>query len=102
MVTEKFGCYGGGGIGGGGMTSFGEIARVPQTDTFTSSAFAWQAGGGVLYELTDQVTFDISYRWYQINSLSGPGFGTNNDFRFAASQVMFSLRMFEPLRSLLR
>ncbi len=102
MVTEKFGCYGGGGIGGGGMTSFGEIARVPQTDTFTSSAFAWQAGGGVLYELTDQVTFDISYRWYQVNSLSGPGFGTNNDFRFAASQVMFSLRMFEPLRSLLR
>ena len=102
MVTEKFGCYGGGGIGGGGMTSFGEIARVPQTDTFTSSAFAWQAGGGVLYELTDQVTFDISYRWYQVNSLTGPGFGTNNDFRFAASQVMFSLRMFEPLRSLLR
>ena len=102
MVTEKFGCYGGGGIGGGGFTSFGEIARVPATDSFTSSAFAWQAGGGLLYELTDQVTFDISYRWYQVNKLSGPSFGTNNDFRFAASQVMFSLRMFEPLRSLLR
>ena len=102
MVTEKFGCYGGGGIGGGGITSFGEIARVPATDSFTSSAFAWQAGGGLLYELTDQVTFDISYRWYQVNKLSGPSFGTNNDFRFAASQVMFSLRMFEPLRSLLR
>ena len=102
MVTEKFGCYGGGGIGGGGITSFGEISRVPVTDSFTSSAFAWQAGGGLLYELTDQVTFDISYRWYQVNNLSGPNFGTNNDFRFAASQVMFSLRMFEPLRSLLR
>ena len=102
MVTEKFGCYGGGGIGGGGITSFGEIARVPATDSFTSSAFAWQAGGGLLYELTDQVTFDISYRWYQVNKLSGPSFGTNNDFKFAASQVMFSLRMFEPFRSLLR
>ena len=102
MVTEKFGCYGGGGIGGGGITGFGEFDRVPATDSFTSSAFAWQAGGGLLYELTDQVTFDISYRWYQVNNLSGPNFGTNNDFRFAASQVMFSLRMFEPLRSLLR
>ena len=102
MVTEKFGCYGGGGIGGGGITSFGEIARVPATDSFTSSAFAWQAGGGLLYELTDQVTFDISYRWYQVNKLSGPSFGTNPDFRYGASQVMFSLRMFEPLRSLLR
>ena len=100
-VTEKFGCYGGVGIGSGGITSFGEIARVPATDSITSSVFAWQAGGGLLYELTNQVTFDFSYRWYQVNNLSGPNFGTNNDFRFVASHAMFSLRMFEPLRSLL-
>jgi len=56
MVTEKFGCYGGGGIGGGGITGFGEFDRVPATDSFTSSAFAWQAGGGLIYEVTDQVT----------------------------------------------
>ena len=104
MVTEKFGCYGGGGIGGGGITGFGEFDRVPATDSFTSSAFAWQAGGGLIYEVTDQVTFDVSYRWYQVNGLTGPGLTTGLpvDYRYGASQVMFSLRMFEPLRSLLR
>ena len=105
MVTEKFGCYGGGGIGGGGITGFGEFDRVPATDSFTSSAFAWQAGGGLIYEVTDQVTFDVSYRWYQVNGLSSPPRiipGPTLDYRYGASQVMFSLRMFEPLRSLLR
>ena len=105
MVTEKFGCYGGGGIGGGGITGFGEFDRVPATDSFTSSAFAWQAGGGLIYEVTDQVTFDVSYRWYQVNGLGSPPRiipGPTLDYRYGASQVMFSLRMFEPLRSLLR
>ena len=105
MVTEKFGCYGGGGIGGGGITGFGEFDRVPATDSFTSSAFAWQAGGGLICEVTDQVTFDVSYRWYQVNGLSSPPRiipGPTLDYRYGASQVMFSLRMFEPLRSLLR
>ena len=104
MVTEKFGCYGGGGIGGGGITGFGEFDRVPATDSFTSSAFAWQAGGGLIYEVTDQVTFDVSYRWYQVNGLTvDDGFGDSRDTaRYGSSQVMFSLRMFEPLRSLLR
>jgi len=105
MVTEKFGCYGGGGIGGGGITGFGEFDRVPATDSFTSSAFAWQAGGGLIYEVTDQVTFDVSYRWYQVDGLSSPPRiipGPTLDYRYGASQVMFSLRMFEPLRSLLR
>ena len=102
MITERVGCYGGGGIGGGGLTAVGDFGATPITRTYKSSSFAWQAGGGLIYEVTDQVTFDVSYRWYQVNNLSGPNFGTNNDFRFAASQVMFSLRMFEPLRSLLR
>ena len=35
-----------------------------------STAFAWQAGGGLIYELSDQVTFDVSYRWYQLGNLS--------------------------------
>ena len=104
MITERIGCYGGGGIGGGGMTIAGEVDRDPVTDSSKSSSFAWQAGGGLLYEVTDQVTFDVSYRWYQVHSLSGPGNGAANfdNYRYGASQVMFSLRMFEPFRSLLR
>ena len=104
MITERVGCYGGGGIGGGGLTlGEGDPAPFPGS-TYTSSAFAWQAGGGLIYEVTDQVTFDVSYRWYQVNGLTGDnGFGSPTDtVRFGASQVLFSLRMFEPLRSLLR
>ena len=104
MITERFGCYGGGGIGGGGLT-LGTGTPAPFRDsTVTSSAFAWQAGGGLIYEVTDQVTFDVSYRWYQVNGLTvddGNG-GFRDTARIGSSQVMFSLRMFEPLRSLLR
>ncbi len=103
MITERIGCYGGGGIGGGGLTlEIGDPRNFPPA--YTSSAFAWQAGGGLLYELTDQVTFDVSYRWYQVNGLTGDDFfgGSNDAVRYGSSQVMFSLRMFEPLRSLLR
>ena len=104
MITERIGCYGGGGIGGGGLTIVGEADRDPVTNQFKSSSFAWQAGGGLLYEVTDQVTFDVSYRWYQVNGLTMAGYviGRDYDYRYGASQVMFSLRMFEPLRSLLR
>ena len=107
MITERIGCYGGGGIGGGGLTlkigdSLNIIGALPPA--YTSSAFAWQAGGGLIYEVTDQVTFDVSYRWYQVNGLTGDDFfgGSNDAVRYGSSQVMFSLRMFEPLRSLLR
>ena len=105
MITERIGCYGGGGIGGGGLTVVGEVNGFPAPNTLDkSSSLAWQAGGGLLYEVTDQVTFDVSYRWYQVNGLTGPGltYGFPEDYRYGASQVMFSLRMFEPLRSLLR
>ena len=105
MITERVGCYGGGGIGGGGLTAVGDFRGTPTTRTYKSSSFAWQVGGGLLYEVTDQVTFDVSYRWYQVNGLAGPGRrigGPPEDYRYGASQVMFSLRMFEPLRSLLR
>ncbi len=103
MITERIGCYGGGGIGGGGLTlEIGDPRNFPPA--YTSSAFAWQAGGGLIYEVTDQVTFDVSYRWYQVNGLTGDDFfgGSNDAVRYGSSQVMFSLRMFEPLRSLLR
>ena len=103
MITERIGCYGGGGIGGGGLTlEIGDPLNF--APAYTSSAFAWQAGGGLIYEVTDQVTFDVSYRWYQVNGLTGDdlAFGSRDTVRYGASQVMFSLRMFEPLRSLLR
>ena len=101
MFTDQFGCYGGGGLGGGGI-QVGEIFQPNPVDYASpSTAFAWQAGGGLIYELSDQVTFDVSYRWYQLGNFQVNRI-QNDNWQFSASQVMFSLRMFEPLRSLLR
>lgn len=105
MLTNEFGCYGGGGIGGGGLqVGYQSLGDSGPFETFSGTAFAWQAGGGLIYELSDQITFDVSYRYYQLNdwtnlvaappSLQTVGFG--------ASQVMFSLRIFEPFRTLFR
>ena len=109
MFTTKFGCYGGGGIGGGGFTLVNQNlggGLFPSPGNFGSppiTAFAWQAGGGLIYQLNDQVTFDVGYRFYQLNdSLISEGYYRGTTAGYSASQVMFSLRMFEPLRSLLR
>ena len=102
MFTNRFGCYGGGGIGAGGLR-LGETSTGQTVFDNASTAFAWQAGGGLIYEISDQVTFDASYRWYQLGDFPVSGGGLNtDDFNFAASQIMFSIRVFEPLRSLLR
>jgi opacity protein-like surface antigen len=109
MFTTKFGCYGGGGIGGGGFTLVnqnigGGIAPSPgNSGSPPITAFAWQAGGGLIYQLNDQVTFDVGYRFYQLNDSNiSEGYYQGLTEGYSASQVMFSLRMFEPLRSLLR
>lgn len=28
-------------------------------------AFAWQAGGGLIYEVTDRLTLNVGYRYFQ-------------------------------------
>ena len=103
MFTTNFGCYGGGGIGGGGLTLVGQVTGIGNRPSPPITAFAWQAGGGLIYQLNDQVTFDVGYRFYQLNdSLISEGYYRGTTAGYSASQVMFSLRMFEPLRSLLR
>ena len=103
MFTTNFGCYGGGGIGGGGLTLVSQVTGIGNRPSPPITAFAWQAGGGLIYQLNDQVTFDVGYRFYQLNdSLNSEGFYQGITVGYSASQVMFSLRMFDPLRSLLR
>jgi opacity protein-like surface antigen len=102
MFTNRFGCYGGGGLGGGGI-QVGEIFQPNPVDYASpSTAFAWQAGGGLIYELSDRVTFDVSYRWYQLGNFQIIDRTANENWQFSASQVMFSLRVFEPFGFLRR
>lgn len=101
MLTERLGLYGGGGIGVGGYR-FGLGLRTP-TGSITfydpaAAAFAWQAGGGVIYEITERLTFDISYRYFQIDSIAYADPSSGASSTFGASEVMFGLRLYEPLR----
>lgn len=95
MFTERFGAYGGGGIGAGGYI-LGE--RLGGVTEYVSPAanFAWQAGGGLLWEVTDRLTFDVGYRYFRINTIQQAASVSPNLFQ--DSELMFTLRFYEPFR----
>jgi opacity protein-like surface antigen len=99
MLTDRFGVYGGGGIGGGGYKLSETVVNDPNRffSVAADGAFAWQAGGGLLWQVSDRLTFDVGYRYFQINPLrQEEGIVLN---QFSASELMFSLRLYEPFRN---
>jgi len=96
MITERFGVYGGGGIGAGGYI-LGERLEGEVEYASPAASFAWQAGGGILWELGDRLTFDVGYRYFQIDTIEQAVFVVPN--QFAASELMFTLRLYEPFRN---
>ena len=104
-LTERLGFYGGGGIGAGGY-------RLTVNDTVVSGyghvgGFAWQAGTGTTYQLTERTTIDLGYRFFDTVSDSLPltaigsggipaGSYVSN---FYASELLLSVRIYEPFRS---
>ena len=93
MITERFGIYAGAGIGGGGYV----LSERDDTDVYnygSGSAFAWQGGGGLLWEITERLTFDVGYRYFRIGATDR----ISADFasEFGASELMFTLRLYEP------
>jgi hypothetical protein len=100
MLTKRFGAYGGGGIGAGGYI-LGDRQAGQTTDWLEPGAnFAWQAGGGLLWEVSDRLTFDVGYRYFQINTVQqAPSIIPN---QFQSSELMFTLRLYEPFRGLRR
>jgi opacity protein-like surface antigen len=95
MLTDRFGIYGGGGIGAGGYI-LGEQVEGQKDYADPGASFAWQFGGGLLWELSDRLTFDVGYRYFHINTITQPGVEPN---QFSASELMFTLRFYEPFRS---
>jgi opacity protein-like surface antigen len=95
MVNDRFGVYGGGGIGAGGYI-LGEQIGGDTAYADPGANFAWQVGGGLLWEINTRLTFDVGYRYFQINTITQPGVLPN---QFAASELMFTLRLYEPFRS---
>jgi len=95
-VTDRFGIYGGGGIGAGGYI-LGD--RISDLTEYASPAgnFAWQFGGGLLWQISDRLTFDVGYRYFHIDTIQQAALVSPN--LFEASELMFTLRLYEPFRS---
>ena len=104
-LTERLGFYGGGGIGAGGY-------RLTVNDTVVSGyghvgSFAWQAGTGTTYRITDRTTIDLGYRFFDTVSDSlpltaiGSGGAPAGSYvsNFYASELLLSVRIYEPFRS---
>jgi opacity protein-like surface antigen len=72
--------------------------RLPgQTPSADAAAnFAWQFGGGLLWEIFNRLTFDVGDRYFQIDTITQPGAEPN---QFSASELMFTRRLYEPFRS---
>lgn len=101
QLTERFGVYTGGGIGAGGY-------RLTVSDGVVSgyghmAGFAWQAGTGTTFQLTERTTLDLGYRFFDTVSDSLPlstggvpvGSYVSN---FYASELLLSVRIYEPFR----
>ena len=104
-LTERLGFYTGGGIGAGGY-------RLSVDDSVVSGyghvgGFAWQAGTGTTYRITNRTTIDLGYRFFDTVSdslpltLGGPGGPPAGSYvsNFYASELLLSVRIYEPFRS---
>jgi len=114
-ITDRLGCYAGGGIGGGGYTMVFEGAvsdpLLPITADVSGrtglSGFAWQAGTGITWALGDRTTLDLGYRFFAVDggpagiTITLPPFGSFTDqvgTAFSASELMLTIRVYEPFR----
>jgi len=104
-LTERLGFYGGGGIGAGGY-------RLTVNDSVVSGyghvgGFAWQAGTGTTFQLTRRTTLDLGYRFFDTVSDSLPLTSNGSGglpagsyvSNFYASELLLSVRIYEPFRN---
>jgi opacity protein-like surface antigen len=106
-LTDRMGVYGGGGIGGGGYQLAVNDGVVDGAGSVTS--LAWQAGGGVIYQVSQRVTLDLGYRYFglgtgntQLNTLAGGTPAGSYSSSLSANELLFSIRVYEPFAMLRR
>ena len=116
QATDRLSLYLGGGIGGGGyqfsylkQSAGGFVPPNYQIATTNNvSTFAWQAGGGAAYAITDRITLDVGYRYFQIVNSTSTGVISYVPVpvgsevigsAFSASELFFAFRIYEPFRN---
>jgi len=118
-VTDNVDLYVGGGIGAGGSTyavnGHYQLTGIARDFFFggpdTAQSFAWQAGCGTKWALSERVELDLGYRFFALGAtttpvtrMEGSFFRGTEDIRhaFSASELLFSVRIYEPFRGLRR
>jgi len=110
-VIDRLNWYIGGGIGAGGYR-FGVDQQYPIQDATvtgvgTVGGFAWQAGCGLGWALTERITLDLGYRYFdiaggnvtaQLSQTGIPIDTTTFNSAFGASELFFAIRIYEPFR----
>ena len=108
-LTDSLTGYVGGGIGGGGYR-FGVNQDFPIQDQAinglgTVGGLAWQVGAGLAIALTDRVTLDLGYRFFDLGAgsvaadfaQSGVPIDTQRvTSAFSANEFFFGIRIYEP------
>ena len=114
-VTDQVDLYLGGGVGGGGyryaldadISLFG-VPLITAASRAQVAAFAWQLGGGAVWNVSDRLAFDVGYRFFSIDqanttydlSLGGtPLPSMLMPQQYTASELLFGLRLYEPFRN---
>ncbi|MFM8735648.1 MAG: hypothetical protein ACKOC8_10695 [Pirellulales bacterium] len=112
-VSEQVDMYLGGGIGGGGYRyGFQGLFVTPSvTAIFDGSSqvasFAWQCGGGLVWNVNERTAFDIGYRFFSIDqaqenvtiNVNGtPSGSALFPQQYTAGELLFGLRIYEPFR----
>lgn len=110
-LTDAFGIYGGGGIGFGGYQYSLNNSGLPGSAVAGAEAvstYAWQIGTGATYRASNRVTFDVGYRFFSYGVGSTPLEVQTSTFAlnlgnyssaFTASEVLLSVRIYEPFRN---
>jgi outer membrane immunogenic protein len=107
---EKLGFYGGGGIGCGGYhAAIDYSGSFPVTFSGDDriANFAWQAGAGVIYDVSNRMSVDLGYRFFSIvdstatastATATGPIGSFDYTTNFAAGELLLQVRIYEPFR----
>lgn len=115
FLTERLGAYAGGGVGAGGYRySFLETASFLPGESLSGSSaeagLAGQVGTGVVYELSERITVDVGYRFFALQAGRTtallddgvtPPFPLGDAWNaFSASELLLTVRIYEPFRRL--
>lgn len=112
-IDERWAVYAGGGLGAGGYR-YSLAGQVQLLDVGLNVAgndqvaeFAWQAGCGIVYEVTERISIDVGYRFFSIGQADstytltapeGESLSLPVPQQFTAGEILVGLRVYEPFR----